>query len=586
MRQNGSEKCMIKKNIKCVLGHQDIPIIQEQPEFAVDLLQTNILLFGLSMSGKTNFLKLIINILHKQYRETDEQIFILDFGGALAEYETLPLVSAYFDNANEEYVKRVFKLMEDQLKHNISKLKGKNYCSCEDFQPIHTTLIIDNVNAFLDEPRYQAYQESLAKICRDGLSKGITVIMTASATKGLNSYMNSFKQKIALELPTESYMDIFNHKVIPVGSNPGHGYANVTIIPEDLTATFPIQNAYELQLNYADDIKEQTFKNNLTKHFDNCTVKKYKRFPEILNESKLEEFLKCDNAESFDKTKLLSNNSVIIGLDYTECKPYSVDYDNEKVIAIYGKKEFGKTNLLTRLLKNMLADEKYKFVFFDDGREQLKENLADTIKSDTRKEYIQGYEKQNLPQKDGEIQNVSLSPMQIFLKYIHDNYMDLSTIRRAGNLILNEIFGTKFKWDYDRTENYNNNSNTVFVLQSKFLYVNTMASKIFMEIILPSLAVQAEEKNWIFIFTDVKNISDSDTRDNFNSTIETAFLLDNIAEFVSERGQKSVFCNMDVKSLKEEYARCELGDGYVYSIEKDLLSKLKFVKNGEMFEDE
>ena len=144
---------MAIEKMTCVLGRQDIPVIQEQPEFTVDLLDSNILLFGQPMSGKTNLIKLLITISHKLYREDTEQIFILDFGGALAEYETLPLVAAYFDNANEEYVKRVFKLMEDQLKDNIKKLKGKNYRAAGENQPIHTTLYIDNVNAFLDEPR-------------------------------------------------------------------------------------------------------------------------------------------------------------------------------------------------------------------------------------------------------------------------------------------------------------------------------------------------------------------------------------------------------------------------------------------------
>ena len=244
---------MIKKDMLCVLGRQDIPVIQEQPDFIVDLLQTNILMFGSAMSGKTNLLRLLITILHKQYRETDEQIFILDFGGALSEFESLPLVAAYFDNANEEYVKRVFKLVEDQLKENITSLKGKNYISVNENQPIHTTLLIDNVNAFLDEPRYSMYQEKLAKLCRDGLSKGITIVMTASSTKGLGSYMNSFKQKIALEMPADSYTDIFSHKVIPVGNNPGHGYANVTVVPKNIKSTFPLQSAYELQLNIADN---------------------------------------------------------------------------------------------------------------------------------------------------------------------------------------------------------------------------------------------------------------------------------------------------------------------------------------------
>ena len=154
--------------------------------------------------------------------------------------------------------------------------------------------------------------------------------------------------------------------------------------------------------------------------------------------------------------------------------------------------------------------------------------------------------------------------------------MDMSGIRRMSNLVLNDIFGSGVSINSFAGENIR--TNTVFVLQSKFLYVNSPAAKIFMEIILPSLAARAEENNWIFIFSDVKNISDGDNRDNFNSCIETAFLLDNIAEFVSERGQKSVFGNMDVKSLKEEYAKCEIGDGYVYSIEKDDLKKLKIIK--------
>lgn len=556
----------------CVLGRQDIPVIQEQPDFIVDLLQTNILMFGSAMSGKTNLLKLLITILHKQYREMDEQIFILDFGGALSEFESLPLVAAYFDNANEEYVKRVFKLVEDQLKENITALKGKNYISVTENQPIHTTLLIDNVNAFLDEPRYSMYQEKLAKLCRDGLSKGITIIMTASSTKGLGSYMNSFKQKIALEMPADSYTDIFSHKVIPVGNNPGHGYANVTVVPKNIKSTFPLQSAYELQLNIADNISEPFFYQNAYRVFENRSVKKYKRFPETLTEAEFNRF-----AEGI----LMTDDKSYVGLDYTDCKPYEVDFDSTKVIAIYGKKEFGKTNLLRRLVKPLVSSGRYHFVFFDDGREQLN-RISETMPKNGRSVYIKGYEESIIKTKNGVENLVKLSPMQLFIKHVHEYYMDISGIRRIDKPALNEIFGmgsgpgTGVVIDSYASESVR--TNTVFVLQSKFLYVNSPAAKIFMEIILPSLAARAEENNWIFIFSDVKSISDSDNRDNFNSCIETAFLLDSIAEFVSERGQKSIFGNMDVKSLKEEYARCEIGDGYAYSIEKDDLKKIKFIK--------
>lgn len=563
---------MAVDKILCVLGQQDIPVIQEQPEFTVDLLDSNVLLFGSPMSGKTNLIRLLITILHKQYRENEEQIFILDFGGALANFESLPLVAAYFDNANEEYVKRVFKLMEDQLKDNIKQLKGKNYRAATNNQPVHTTLFIDNVNAFLDEPRYSAYQEKLAKLCRDGLSKGITIVMTASSTKGLGSLMGNFKQKIALEMPVDSYTEIFNHKVIPVGNNPGHGFANVTVVPEGITGTFPLQVAYELQLNIADNISTHEFQNNLRTYFQNRTVKKYKRFPEVLTKSLYDSFV----AELDEKS---DEHSVSVGLDYTECKPVTIDFDSSKSVAIYGKKGFGKTNVLNLLLEDFIASPQYRFVFLDDGREQLKKIYR---KVQSRARYIQFNEEMTIDFKNSKgpwTENMKLSPMQLLVKEIHENYMDLSQVRRMSNLVLGEIFGAGV--NIPSRAGLIDSKYTIFVLQSKFLYVNSIASKIFMEIILPSLVARADEMNWIFIFTDVKAISDSETRENFHSSISAAYLLDSIAEFVGERGQKSLFGSMDVKSLKEEYAPCEEGDGYFYSIERDELKKLKFIRYEE-----
>lgn len=79
---------------------------------------------------------------------------------------------------------------------------------------------------------------------------------------------------------------------------------------------------------------------------------------------------------------------------------------------------------------------------------------------------------------------------------------------------------------------------------------------------------------WLyFYFTDVKKITDAEVNALFNSTLKTVFLLDNIAEFASERGSKTVFGDMDQKNLKEEYAKCEIGDGYFYNVEADLLKK-------------
>ena len=92
------------------------------------------------------------------------------------------------------------------------------------------------------------------------------------------------------------------------------------------------------------------------------------------------------------------------------------------------------------------------------------------------------------------------------------------------------------------------------------------------------MAAVAEEEGYAFIFSDVQKISDAEQNQFFNNVLSTAFLLDNIAEFAGERVQKTTFGNMDVKTLKEDYARCECGDGYFYDVEADNLQKLKFIK--------
>ena len=104
---------------------------------------------------------------------------------------------------------------------------------------------------------------------------------------------------------------------------------------------------------------------------------------------------------------------------------------------------------------------------------------------------------------------------------------------------------------------------TVFVLQSKMMYLSANGEKQFINNILPKLAAAAEEKDLIFIFTDVQKITDQETNNFFNNSLSCVFLLDNIAEFAGERGQKTVFGSMDIKNLKEEYAAAKKAMGII-----------------------
>lgn len=568
----------------CTLGRFDIPIIQMQPPFVVDLLDTNIILFGAAMSGKTTFIKMLINILHKQYNETQEQVFILDFGGALSAYREMPLVSAHFDNSNEEYVKRVFKIMDNILKDNIKVLSGKNFRDSET-QPIHTTFVIDNLNSFIDEPRYTAYQEKLAQLCRDGLSKGITIVATAVDTKGITSYMGNFKQKIAFEMPQDKYADIFSGKVGIIGNNPGHGFANVTVKPEGITGTFQMNLPYEIQcavpydeMNSNEKAEtEEVFGENLKRKFNfsderySRSVKKYQVFPKELTRAEYDRLKQCVEGDD------TSAASISVGLDYVDFYPVNIDLEKSHVIAIYGKKEFGKTNLLNLMIHGILQQKRdVRLVFFDDGRNQLRP-LFEEVKKDVDSVLINQFQEVELYLNDGTKKIKKLSPLQQFYLYLNENYMSID------KRFLANIYGVskELSKEYGKIPGCKDIETpfTIFIVQSKLVYLNPIENRTFINSVLPQMVAVAEEQKYCFIFSDVQKISEGDQNSFFNNEISTAFLLDNIAEFAGERGQKTLFGNMDVKALKEDYARCERGDGYFYDVEADHLVKLKFMKS-------
>lgn len=575
---------MRQRKMLCTLGKFDIPIIQLQPPFVVDLLDSNIALFGSAMSGKTTLLQTLINILHKQYHEKQEQIFILDFGGALSAYQAFPLVSAYFDNSNEEYVKRVFKIMDHILKENVKALNGKNYRDAQE-QPLHTTFVLDNLNAFLDEPRYMAYHEKLAKLCRDGLSKGITIVITAADTKGVGAYLGAFRQRIAFELPQDKYPEIFNGKVGLIGNNPGHGFANVTVKPDCVTGTFRMNLPYEVQctLPYSASAMsgadtETDFLAKLRQKYgfanDRYTrcIKKYQTFPKELTRAAYETLLAQSDSDS-----PAAQHAVSVGLDYVDFHPVTVDLEKSHVIAIYGKKEFGKTNLLNLLLTDLLRQKPdARIVLFDDGRKQLSPKQV-PLPAATDIVRMDGFAETMLRFNDETEKTKKLSPLQQFYVYLNAHYINLDKRFLAGIYGVSREMSKEFNRipDCDTAET----PFTVFVIQSKMAYLNALENKFLLNVILPQLAAVAEEQGYVFIFSDVQKISDAEQNQFFNNVISTAFLLDNIAEFAGERGQKTIFGNMDVKTLKEDYARCEKGDGYFYDVEADNLLKLKFIKH-------
>ena len=100
------------------VGLYDVPSSPEAMVLYLNPLETNAVVFGSSMSGKTTMIKNLLARMNEMepYRSC-ENTYILDFGGALSGsgYRSMRRVCACFDNSNEENIKRVFDTVERKL---------------------------------------------------------------------------------------------------------------------------------------------------------------------------------------------------------------------------------------------------------------------------------------------------------------------------------------------------------------------------------------------------------------------------------------------------------------------------------------
>lgn len=499
-RYNSVDRAKMEKGI--LLGQYDDPERQKQPAFRYEHTKQNLLVFGSSGSGKTALLKTLLLQMHRQ--NLREKIYIIDFGGGIGAYRKLQKVYGCFDNSNEENVKRIFKTVREELNCNIKQLGSESFAGKQEKDPqncpSHITLIIENINAFLGDERYSTYRDELLCFCRDGVSKGLTVVATAKEISGLARLMVHFGKRIAFEMPSDSYWDIFNAKLIKPMKTPGRGLADCDSQVLEMQAAF---------------VKEEREKQLLSQYSGDIEGK--------LVEIPEEEF-------DYPVNKEMDEGRIVVGRDYYKQEEVTVDFEKNRCVAIYGKRQFGKTNLLQLLLIQIEKRYPGKYVYFllDDGRKQLDE------------EHLSFF--------------YQIVPRD---RFIHVNGKAITHLGEIAN-------------DQPR----------VVVLQGREFYNGGTGSGYSFEFVewVEAELGDPEYNEDILIFSDVRRVSSSLSQEQLKSWIQIAFLLDNIGDFVTDRGKDSVFGEMDAKELKAEYARCNLGDGFFYEVEADELKKLRFYK--------
>lgn len=492
-----------------------------QPPFSVDLGVENLAVFGNKFSGKSTLLKSVIIQLHNSNNE-HERIVILDFGHSLLSYNQLPLVYGYFSGENEESIKRCLSKVEEII-------KKKNGSA----NTIHYTFIIDGIDDLFLESKYERHQEAFMNILRKKVKEKMSIIFTSyHSASGVVRLLQFFDNVIAFDLPKEKYEDLFPRKVEKPMVVSGRGVARKGELAYEFQAYFPfVDKEHEAA-------SEKSILSNISnKMYTNLVIDKIKSFADELTETEYSNlFSSLDNDEKF-----------VAGVDYVKFEPIKFDLHDAGVVALYGTSFEDKLNLIQRIILHAKKLNPDTIVsLWDDSRSRFKGGL---VSVDEIIENRESFEAIFTPWLHYDIYNVT-------------KYNDETGQNEPQYIILPKA-----------------NKFTIYIIQnSQFFNYKPGSEGTQFAMRMIDFLQEAAKLNYLFLFTNIKPLQQGSLlKDNFNACIRHAFLCGDIFQFIETRGRSSVFGDIDLYELKQDFSRTVQGDGFYLDDESDYPQKIKFI---------
>lgn len=322
-----------------LLGIYDDPDAQYQGNYAVDLSQNNGMIIGSAQSGKTNLLQTIIRSLASYYTPQEVNIYIIDFASmVLRNFEDLHHVGGVVTPAEDEKLKNLMKLLLGEIETRKEKLMSIGVSSFTAYREAGRTdlpqivLLIDNLTA-LKELYFQEDDE-LLRLCREGLTVGISVIIANAQTAGIGyKYLSNFACRIALFCnDSGEYNALFDHCRARGEDIPGRGIVEVDKAHLDCQMFRAF--AGEREIERVQEIR--AFIAEINAKEGSAPARRIPVIPKILTPQLAAQL-------SVPKTKRFA---VMLGLNYADVTPYTIDFANLGALAITGREGSGRHNFI------------------------------------------------------------------------------------------------------------------------------------------------------------------------------------------------------------------------------------------------
>lgn len=361
------------------IGIYDDPDNQYQGAVEIDIDKKNTFIIGSSQYGKTNLLQSLIRSIVTTKTSAEANIYILDFGSmVLKNFEPLRHVGGVVCSSEDEKLKNLFKLLFDEIAKRKEKLISVGVSSFasyidagyKDLPQIY--LFIDNLTAVIE--LYLQDDDSLLTLVREGLSVGISTIVSNAQTSGIGyRYLANFSNKIALFCnDSNEYNNFFDHSTLKPDEKAGRCVLEIDKRMMECQTYLAfvgekeIERVAEMQ-NLIESINQ--------KNQGQIKARIIPFIPAVLDEKSLYE-----NYNVQPKSYRLP-----IGLTFEEVAPFTLDFASLGLIGLCGKENRGHKNFVKYVLLSLESiKESYpsRVVIFDDISRKFAEFKNLSIVSD------------------------------------------------------------------------------------------------------------------------------------------------------------------------------------------------------------
>lgn len=331
-------------DITTEIGIYDDPDNQYQGTYSIPLANSNVMLIGSAQSGKTNILQNIIRSVATKYTPEEVNIYVIDFASmVLKNFEKLNHVGGVVTASEDEKLKNLFKMLHTEISRRKEILMSQGLSSFSAYKDAgnkdlpQIILMIDNLTA-LKELYFQDDDDSILTLCREGLSVGISIIISNAQTAGIGyKYLSNFSTRIGLFCnDTGEYSSLFEHCSERVDDI--HGRCIVEVDKKLLECQAFLTFEGEKEIDRVKEIKKFI---SIINNDSDKQAALIPEIPQILSAKQVVEQYAGYISEKF---------MIMAGLDYSTVAPFVLDLNELGAIALSGREGIGKHNFIKYLV--------------------------------------------------------------------------------------------------------------------------------------------------------------------------------------------------------------------------------------------